>query len=253
MSTVQSYHPGSPGDQQAVFQLTLSNDLSIFNSHPAVWPSEKGPNGNSPTYWVGAGRLPHSVQHESINLSLYSLPRKPGIMEKRIIPYTHGWMPEVYLDEVVTDGKYLFGRLADTYVAIIGRYELEYIIPEELTKDGKYDPEGRREIIQRGLDTYWITEASIAAAEGSFGAFQNRIKNNHIEAGKDKLIYESKGAELALTFGKDFTVNGKIVNTEYKRFDSSYVTAERKPLTLEIKWHEKSLFLDFYNMKREDR
>ncbi|MCP4578869.1 MAG: hypothetical protein GY846_21540, partial [Deltaproteobacteria bacterium] len=80
--TTQNYHPGDYGDQQHVAGMTFSNDLSIFHSHPAVEAGRSGANGNSPTYWVGYGHLPHSVQHENINLSIYNIPRKKGKMEK---------------------------------------------------------------------------------------------------------------------------------------------------------------------------
>jgi hypothetical protein len=250
MSTAQSYHPGTHGDQQAVFQATVDNELSIFNSHPAVWAGDGGPNGNSPTYWVGAGRLPHSVQDRNINLSLYILPPRPGLMEKRMIPYTHAWMPEAFLDEVEEECNYIFARRGDVYIALIGKGPLEYIIPEQITKDGAADPPGRREIIQHGRTTYWITELSTEAAEGAFSTFQTRIKTNPVSLLGDTLTYTSNNRELKVSFAKSFQVNGEIINTEYARFDSTYIQAERNPETLFFTWRGRSLLLDFDKMIR---
>ncbi|MBF9014125.1 MULTISPECIES: hypothetical protein [unclassified Oceanispirochaeta] len=254
MSTSQNYHPGTHGDQQAVWQATLSNDLSIFSAHPAVWPDEKGPNGNSPTYWAGEGRLPHSVQNRNINMSLYNIPEKPGLMEKRIIPYTHFWFPELYFDEVILEEKHIFGRLGDVYVGVSTKNPITYIIPEELTKDGTIsDPEGRREVIQEGLEAFWITEISTADEEGDFNSFRQRIMENPVSYEKKRLTYASNDHQLELTWQGDFKVDGEIQNLEYNRFDSSYIQAERKAETMEFEFGGEKLFLDFHNRIRESR
>lgn len=254
LSTSQNYHPGTHGDQQGVWQATLSNELSIFAAHPAVWANEKGPNGNSPTYWVGEGRLPHSVQDRNINMSLYILPEKPGPMEKRMIPYTHAWFPEALFDEVVVDTTHIFGRLGDVYVAMSSRNDLKYVVPDQITKDGEHsDPQGRREVIQEGLETFWITELSTKADEGSFDAFQERIIKNPVSYENETLSYTSGGRQLQLSWKGDFFVDGEKQNLEYSRFDSSYIQAERKPATMEFEFEGEALFLDFYNNIRESR
>lgn len=254
MSTSQNYHPGTHGDQHAAWQATLSNDLSIFSAHPAVWADEKGPNGNSPTYWVGDGRLPHSVQDRNINLSLYILPEKPGLMEKRIIPYTHAWFPESLFDEVVVEQKNIFGRLGEVYVGITTMNPIEYIVPVNITKDGKdSDPEGRRELIQEGLETFWITEISTMAEEGSFKGFQERVLNNSVSYLDQTLSYSSAGRRMELSWQGDFYLDGEKQDLEYNRFNSSYIQAERKAKTMEFEFGGESLFLDFQNNIRESR
>ena len=66
---------------------------------------------------------------------------------------------------------------------------------------------------------------------------------------------EQKYETLAdkLTFGEDFLVNEKMIDTNYSRFDSPYVNAEKKDKTINIEFNGKSLFLDFENMNREIR
>jgi hypothetical protein len=41
------------------------------------------------------------------------------------------------------------------------------------------------------------------------------------------------------------------VDTQYARFDSPYIKAEKKAESMTFNFNGKSLFLDFYNMKRE--
>jgi hypothetical protein len=94
MYTTQAYHPGDYGDQHHIFGLTLSNELSLFHNHPAIFPNEKVPFSNSPSYWVGYGHLPHSVQYNNINLSLYILPKNKAKMEERLINFTHLYCPK---------------------------------------------------------------------------------------------------------------------------------------------------------------
>ncbi|MDC7240627.1 MAG: hypothetical protein PQJ50_09730, partial [Spirochaetales bacterium] len=240
------------GDQQALWQATLSNELSLVITHPAVLPHEKGPTGNSPTYWVGDGRLPHAVQDRNIAISLYRLPRRAGIMEKRMLPFTHAWFPEALFDEAVVEGNHAFGRLDETYVAMTANSALEYIDPPELTVDGaKRDPPGRRELIQRGRETYWITEFSTAEEEDSFEAFRERIRSNETAYSGKTLTYSSRGRTLELTWKGDFKVNGEVQNTEYMRFDSPYIRAERKAETLDFEFGGQKLHLDFHRGIRE--
>lgn len=272
MSTTQSYHPGTYGDQHHVFQATLNNELAIFNSHPAVWQDDRGPNGNSPRYWVGYGHLPHSVQDINVNLSLYQLPEKKGMMEKRLIDYTHAWFPENLFDEVVVEDTHIFGRTEDTYVGIKTFEPVLYVNPEHLARDGSgtviadtttardTDNSGasatspRQEVVQHGKNTYWITEISTKIEEGSFDAFMHRIRGNvaTYDQKAGQLVYTTGNRTLDLTFGGDFRVNGALIETEHDRFDSPYVQAPRKPETLTIEWNGHSLFLDFYGMQREE-
>jgi len=252
MSTAQNYHPGTHGDQHHIWQATLSNELSIFASHPAVWPEDRGPNGNSPTYWVGSGRLPHSVQDRNVNLTLFRLPEEKGPMEKRMIPYTHAWFPEAHFDEVAVEDTHIFGRLGDVYVGMKAYQPLSYIEPERLTKDGDSDPEGRREVIQEGRDTWWITEISTREAEGGFDAFMERIRSNPASYSEGRLTYATGDREFELNFGGVFMLNGVPVDTEYDRFDSPYAEAPRKPETVTMEWNDRTLFLDFDNMIRRE-
>jgi hypothetical protein len=231
MYTTQSYHPGSYGDQHHIFGVTLSNELSIFHNHPAIFPGEKVPFSNSPSYWVGYGHLPHSAQDKNINLSLYILPASKALLEKRLIDYTHLYCPRQKFDKFILEKNYVFLQYKNTFIAFIGKNPLIYYEKEQ-------------EIIQQGKTTYWICEISQTEQE-SFEDFQKRIRSNSIQFHNKTLRYTSGGKNLSLTFQGDFVVDGKIIDTQYKRFESPYIKAEREPQEMRFTFKDNMLYLNF--------
>jgi hypothetical protein len=241
IATAQAYHPGTYGDQHHIWTATLSEEVSLFTTHPASQRVVAGIAGNSPTYWVGNGRLPHAVQHENIVLCLYQLPHAPGFLEGEVFPFTHAYFPKDKLDNVAIEGRYAFARHRNTVVAFIGRHPLAYA-------------EGSRDdLIQPGLDSYWIFEASTIEREGRFEKFKQRVRNNATTYGDRTLRYESDGNSLKVRFGGPFFVNGDIVTTEYPRFDSPYARCPRKPQKVTIAHGGHLLVLDFHGRQRRTR
>ena len=96
MSTSQAYFAGDYADQHQVSLLTLAGDLTIYTSQPMR-------NSSRGQYWVGYGRLPYSVQDENVNISIYTIPDKAGMLEPHVVGYTHAYFPVGLFDEVVLD------------------------------------------------------------------------------------------------------------------------------------------------------
>ena len=238
MATVQSHQPGDFGDQQHPFAVTLSDEVCIFHNHPAKALSDKGALSGSPGYWVGNGRMPHSVQDKNINLSVYRIPDKKGFMEKSLVYYTHAWFPSDLLDETEIDGNYAFGRLGDVYTAFITKNPV------------LYNQGSTGDLIQDGKETYWIFEISDKADEGTFSDFKERIKSNSVQYQNGVLKYVSAGKTLELNYGKEFKVNGNIIDTNYMRHDSPYAQNDRETNTMTFEFEGHKLELDFYNMIR---
>lgn len=238
MYTVQGYHVGDYADQHHVFGLNVKNEFSIFHNHPAL---EKDIKAKSPNYWVGYGRLPHSVQEKNVNLSIYDIPFKKAFMEKDLLMYTHAYFPKEKFDKILLIDNYIFGKKGNTYCVFIGAKTLNY-------RTGTND-----DIIQKGKRVFWITEASSITQDGSFANFISRIKNNKIQFDENSLslAYHTKGCNYQLVYNSFFKVDGKIVDISYSRFDSPYIKSERKEKTLKIKLNNESLCLDFENMLRE--
>ena len=237
MYTTQAYHPGTYGDQHHVFGVTFGDHFAVYHSHPAL---EKGQKKQSPNYWVGYGHLPHSVQDQNINLSIYNLPESKGIMEMDLLDYTYAYFPKSKFDSAFIDGKYAFGKKDDAYCAFIGASNFEF-------RDESED-----DIIQKGKQVFWITELSSKSEEGSFREFVDTIKGNKVEfhPGDLSLTYQSNERQFHLTYRQPFKVDGEVIPVNYKRYDSPYVKAERGDSTIVFKFNNKSHLLDFYKMNR---
>ncbi|MEM9326174.1 MAG: hypothetical protein AAGA85_10980 [Bacteroidota bacterium] len=235
---VQNYHPGSYADQQHVAGINIDGAFNVFHTHPA---SREEVKRQSPSYWVGYGHLPHVAQEMNINLSIYNIPEKKGMMEIDLLDYTHAFFPTALFDEVVHEGQRIFGRKANAYTALIGHSELYF-------KEGKDD-----DLIQDGKQSFWIIEAGSKRDDGSFEAFYERVRKNEVsfDTSTTTLTYSSKEQSYELQFGADFKYDGELVDTVYPRFDSPYSQAEVKPEVIDIAFNGKSLHLDFYNLKRE--
>ncbi len=238
MYTVQDHQVGDYGDQQHVFGMNVGKHFSIFHNHPAL---EKNEKRQSPNYWAGYGHFPHSAQDGRVNLSIYNIPEKKGMMEAALLDYTRAYFPAADFDTAFIDGQYVFGKLGDTYCAFIG------------ASNFTFRDEQRDDVIQKGKKTFWITEAGSTSEDGNFESFVSRIRNNPLDFDPESLSlsYNSGQSQYELVFGEDFKVNGEVVNTHYIRYDSPYVHAERKDATITYSLNGKSLVLDFENMIRK--
>ena len=239
LASAQAYHPGSFGDQQHLWNAVLSRDVSVFTTHPAAPLSEKGALSGSPGYWVGSARFPHVAQDRNVVLNIYQPPQGLGYMEKTLVEYTHAHFPRERFDEVIVDGRYAFGRSGRSYAALVGRRELNYM---EGTSD---------DLVQPGLDSYWVFEAGSEARDGSFAAFMQRIRGNDVRFENRHLRYTSGGRTLELHFQGDFLVDGEVQDLEYDRFDSPYAQAPREPDAIRIEHDGHALELDFHGLRRE--
>jgi len=236
--SVQNHHPGTYGDQQHVAGMNIGNAFAVFHTHPAL---EKEKKNQSPNYWVGYGHFPHVAQEENVSLAIYNTPAKKGWMEAALLDYTHAWFPKAQFDTTVVNGNYAMGKKGETYCAFVGRNPLTF-------RDASND-----NLVQPGKQSFWITEAGSQSEDGSFEAFCERVQKNPLSFDTEKMVlnYQSKGKLFQLTFHGSFIVNGKEVDTQYPRFDSPYVKAEKKAESMTFHFNGKSLLLDFYNMKRE--
>ncbi len=235
LSTAQKHHPGTFGDQQHIWQATLSKDISVFTTHPASQLFDDEARNFSPSYWVGTGRMPHSVQEKNIHLSIYIIEGKKGFMERTLNMFTHAYFPYNKFEQVVhIKQRYIFAEQNGTYIALIGRNELSY------------QDDNRCDLIQYGTETYWICELGRRERWGSLQKFIENIQNRVIIYQGRTLSYQDEnGRQYRLEYNKDFSIDGQIVDTEYPRFDTPYVKAARKPEELMITFAGKSLYLDF--------
>jgi hypothetical protein len=271
MSTAQAYQMNEYADQHAVHQFNLSNRVSVFSTQPAKIQRRSG----TPTYWVGNGRQPMSVQEKNVNISIYQPPTKVGFMEPMIIKETtHVFFPIQLFDEVnlnYLDQGMIYGRVNGTYIGIRARYALAFTPFEISNKEGDQDDMLKRgsvgsilnddyDLVQVGQgDHYYVTEMSSVDME-SFDSFVTRMMANPLVYDEvnhqvnyiTKLYLEHSTTSLQANMTGLFLVNDVIVDLEYPRFWSPYVLGqiERKPETIMFQFGGHALVINYQQKTR---
>lgn len=256
LACLQKYHPGSYGAQQFLSCANFGGNSVVFTNHPAN-DNHKESTSKLPGYWAGFGRAPHIAQEKNIQMMIFDIPKISGFLELYKVPqYTHTFLPEAFFDEVCIDGCYAFAKKSGAYLALIGSGKLEYLDFDEKSACAfeaglENIPDKRFDLIQKGNHQSWVYELSDESQE-SFEAFKKRIKDNPaIFNGKNHLIYKSGGITYKLTFGEDFTVDGKVVSPRFERFESDYINSVRESDIMNFSFACHSITLDYKNALRK--
>ncbi|MDY0294795.1 MAG: hypothetical protein RBQ71_03205 [Acholeplasmataceae bacterium] len=267
MSTAQAYQVGEYADQHAVHQFNLSNSVSVFSTQPAKIPRRSG----TPTYWVGNGRQPMSVQEKNVNITIYQPPTKTGFMEPMIVKETtHVFFPIELFDEIDTTYLHLgmiFGRVGDAMIGIRARYVLSFAPFETSNEEGNQDDMLKRgsvgqiltddyDLIQIGAgDHYYVTEMSSLSRE-TFEQFKERMIANELNYDEDthqvtyetRLYLEDQTSLLEVNIDSMFKMNSVIQDLAYSRFESPYAMGGktlRKQDIIRLNYGGYTLILDF--------
>ncbi|HNW58911.1 MAG TPA: hypothetical protein PKI62_04500 [bacterium] len=235
--TTQAYHPGTFGHQEHIFGATLAPDLALFHNHPQILPGESAAGIPPPSTWVGNGCLPHSVQEENINLSIYLLPERSGLLQRPVIPYTHLYLPAARFEEVRQEGNLLLARHGQAWLAFFTAVPLRQ--------------NGLVEWIQAGRECYWICVMG-RAAEEPFSEFCRRMHAAEVSWQKHKLTFSCGKKTLSLTYAGEFSVDGQIRDLNYPRYESDYVRARRQPEEIHFEYQGHALTLHFASMTRTE-
>jgi len=226
LSSLQRYYPGSAGAQQTTMAAVLPEAVTVFTHHPL----KDKVFHTSPGFWGGYGAAPDAAQYENVCMLIHRIPKSIVFSPAPMVDYTHTYLPEELLDEVVVEGRFAFARKKNTLLALIGANEFVYkpfdAAKAEPMEGLLKDATKHFELVQKGRVQCTIYEMSSLDKEGSFEAFMARVKGNAFTFDGDKLTYATDGKQLSLTYGEDFTVNGEKQESKYKRFDTPYVTAD---------------------------
>ena len=266
MSTTQEHFAGDYADQHQISIATLAGDLSVYTAQPMR-------NNTRGQYWVGYGRLPYSVQDENVNISIYTIPNKAGMLEPHVVKYTHAYFPAGLFDEVITDHLdqgYIFGRKGETYIMLhaisdgVGKLAFKNDMPgisaDDIATDMSKIKDNVKELIEAsgdlrydlifegGTTHAWITELGSSEYNGSFTSFVENMLANNAAYSDMTVHYESDDKTFEVKYGEYFKLDGKIVNTDYARYENCYVKngkVERKADTIELSFNGKSLTLNY--------
>lgn len=273
MSTTQEHFAGDYADQHQISVATLGSDLSVYTAQP-MRISTRG------QYWVGYGRLPYSVQEKNVNVSIYTIPQNTGLLEPHVVKYSHAYFPVGLFDEVnldYIDQGYVFGRKNDTYIMLCAmsngdsklsfKNDMDGVSAEDLATDRDKIKTSVKELIEASGDLRydlileggsvhaWVTELGSVEENGSFEAFISDMLDNKCEFADMTVLYENGDLALDVKYGEYFTVNGQKIDTEYARYENSYVEngkIERGAKVMRFEFEGYSLTLDFEAGIREE-
>ena len=272
MSTTQEHFAGDYADQHQINVSTISGDITVYNAQPMR-------NSTRGQYWVGYGRLPYSVQDESVNVSIYTIPDKAGMLEPHVVNYTHAYFPAGLFDEVNTDHLdegYIFARKGDTYVMMCamsdGDATLAYkndmpgVTEDDILTDMSKIKDNVRELIEAsgdyrydlilsgGNNHAWITELSSVKEDGSFDEFISRVLANEVSFENMTVNYKTRNKAFDVKYSEHFKLNGEMVDTNYARYENAYVDTkvEREAEIISISYGGYSLTLNFDKATREE-
>lgn len=265
MSTTQEHFAGDYADQHHISLSTISSDISVYNNQPMRDHSRS-------QYWVGYGRLPYAVQDENVNIAIYQIPQKTGMLEPHIVSYTHAYFPVGLFDEVNMEylsKGYIFGRKGDTYVMMCAKSDgdatmmfkndMEDVTKEELAEDRDDIKTSVKEVIEAsgdlrydlilkgGKNHAWVTELSSIDQDGSFEAFVKRCLANSYTFEDMVVNYTSNAKYFDVKYNDYFKLNGEVVDTDYARYENAYVEekVERKAETIRYAFNGKTLVLNY--------
>ena len=265
MSTSQEHFAGDYADQHQINISTLASNLSVYTAQPMR-------NSTRGQYWVGYGRLPYSVQDENVNISIYTILEKTGMLEPHIVQYTHAYFPIGLFDEVITDyldDGYIFGRKGDSYIMLhaisdgegrlVFKNDMPGVTADEMTNDRSKIKDNVREMIEAsgdlrydlifegGTSHAWITELGSISENGSFEGFVAEMLSNKFEYNDMTVIYESREKSFNVKYNVHFMINGEKIDTNYARYENDYVngSVERKAEIIELSFNGKTLTLNY--------
>ena len=265
MSTSQEHFAGDYADQHQINISTLASNLSVYTAQPMR-------NSTRGQYWVGYGRLPYSVQDENVNISIYTIPEKTGMLEPHIVQYTHAYFPVGLFDEVITDyldDGYIFGRKGDSYIMLhaisdgegrlVFKNDMPGVTADEMTNDRSKIKDNVREMIEAsgdlrydlifegGTSHAWITELGSVSENGSFEEFVAEMLSNKFEYNDMTVIYESGEKSFNVKYNVHFMINGEKIDTNYARYENDYVngSVDRKAEIIELSFNGKTLTLNY--------
>jgi hypothetical protein len=171
LGTIAGYRWGEWGYQETVLHLRLGErpEAQIWINHPGeVIHSGYG----RPSYWGGCGTVPRVHQYRSLAvLDVDAHPTQPD--------FTHAWLPEAEMDEVVHDGDRVLVRSGEGLCLLVASGPLERVAA---------GPTAGCEIRLPGHRGRWIVRLSDLATEGSLAAFGRRFAGLGAQARDDGTI-----------------------------------------------------------------
>ena len=230
LSCAQDFRPGRMGYQQHPWTASLGGKALVFTNNPAAENFT-----NRPNKVAGNLVLPRAAAHNNVVLSVFRV--MPDFVD---FLYTQCYFPQGEFDEVVEDGKWLFGRKDNAYVAVYSLNDARWEAPspEYLRFSGASDLKDVKPYIYMtpGHANVWAVELGSKAQNGSFEDFRAAFKDAKIVGDTHNFVYTSPSqGEMKFGWTCPLVVNGEeIALGDYPRYDNPYCQAEFNTKVLEI-------------------
>jgi len=237
LSAALDYKKGWGGDQQHIWQATLSEEAICFTTHPGSL------TGRSPDYWTGSGSLPRVAMHKNVLIAIYNISSMPAVYVKNKYDLTHAYFPKDKFDEAAENSGWLFGRKGKGYIALFSRNGYRW---QENGKDKD------AEIIADGRKNIWLCEMGREETHGNFEEFQKSMLAAKLSFRGMRVSYDSPSVgEMQFGWRDSFRVKGKSVSLRIaSRYDNSCSRAAFDPETIKIKRGNETLRLELRDFKR---
>ena len=238
LSCAQRYRPRGFGDQQHLWQATLPRHINVFSTHPGSPMFDDSARNFSPSYWVGNGINPDLAQDGNVLLLDYDLRPRRGMLERQRQLFIHFHLPMERMDEVLFQEKAVFVRVDESYLAILGDQPAEKL--------------GIDEIAYFGKRLRFAVVCGSIEENGSFRKFMEKVSEAALVAQGNNLTF-LMDREYQLRSRGPWKIDGVPIDTEYPRFDTPFVEAERKPERMEIHCGTSQLILDWNGPQRLEK
>lgn len=230
LSSAQHHQPGSFGDQQHIWHAALPGGIGVFGTHPGSPLVDPAARTATPSAWVGNGVQPDVAQDRSVLLALYDTRGRAGYRERRRAAYSHVHFPFATFDDTKVGPTWVAGRARNSFIGVVATSPLEMA--------------SETEVVQRGAVTGYVVILSDTSEYASFRPFVEYIKSRPVLLDRGTLSAWTVRGRYDLRRGS-LRLDGRPVGSDYPRFDSPWVSAEREPTRIEVTGARHRLVLDW--------
>jgi hypothetical protein len=160
MGSIAGYRWGEWGYQETILHLRLGDrpEAQIWINHPGeVIHSGYG----RPSYWGGCGTVPRIHQYRALAVVDFTIHEsQPG--------FSHAWLPEMEMDEVIREGDRILVRAGDGLCLLLASAPFERVAT---------GPTAGCEVRLPGRCGRWIVRLSSVAREGGLAACGARFSS----------------------------------------------------------------------------
>ena len=237
LSGAQDHQKGMGGFQEHIWQASLDEYAYIFtNSHGGFRLED----------YVG-GFNPRATLYKNLGVIQYDRLSQPLLLELVYLilefePVIQTYFPRWAFNEVVQEGKWIFGRRLNSYVGLYS--------DESMAWENDY------ELRSFGRKNAYIVELGSIEDYGSFENFTSsllkaKVTINHLAVGYDiEYISPTRGL-VKVAWNGPMTVDGTQIDLgPYAKFDNNYCYQEFNTLSTTIEFENMKLVLDFENATR---